>query len=473
MGSVPDSESWIICPICHKANPPETRLCQHCWGAGLRSGKLVPFDRLDEETKRILTRLKLKKRLERLAVSLTSFLLTSAVVFGILYLFTDIVFYPPPGLNSNSSHGDWAMFGHDLGHSNTADSGGTLPQGKTKWVFSTDAAIHSSPVVANGTIYFGSRDSKVYSVDAETGEKLWEFGTGSWVESSPAVVNGIVYIGTNDGNLYALDARSGEKLWNYETPHPIMSSPAVADGIIYFGDGDYNIYALDAATGAEIWDFDAGASVISSPVVANGIVYIGTGGEYFYALHALSGRLRLHYKSFYSVYSSPAVSGTTVYFTDTRGFLIAIDGDARNWPTEHETRPFWFQFWVFGLPIPSPPPQSGFLWGLRLGITTTSSPAIANNTLYTGADNKLVAVDLERQSHLWEFPTGDRIRSSPAVAGNTVYIGSTDGSLYAVDATTGEKRWSIPTGGMITSSPAVANGVVYISSHDGKLYAIE
>ncbi len=473
MGSAPDNESWIICPICHQANPPGTRLCRHCWGAGLRRGKLIPYDRLDEETKRILDRLKLKKRLKILAASLTYFLLAGSLVFSILYLFTDIVLYPPPGLNSNSSPGDWAMFGHDLNRSNTADSGVTLPQGKTKWVFSAGAAIHSSPVVANGTVYFGSQDAKVYALDAETGEKRWEFKTGSWVGSSPAVVNGVVYIGANDGNLYALDARSGEKLWNYQTPHPVMSSPAVADGIVYFGDGDYNIHALNAAIGTRIWDFAAGASVMSSPVVANGIVYIGTGGEYFYALHALSGRLRLHYKSFYSVYSSPAVNGTTVYFTDTSGALIAIDGKAKNWPTEHESRPFWIQLWAFGLPVPMPPAQSGSLWEMRLGKTTTSSPAIANNTLYTGIDNKLVAVDLEHQNQLWEFPTGAIIRSSPAVAGGTVYIGSTDGSLYAVDATTGEKRWSFPTGDIITSSPAVANGVVYIGSHDGKLYAIE
>ncbi len=33
--------------------------------------------------------------------------------------------------------------------------------------------------------------------------------------SSPAVANGVVYVGSWDGKLYALDARTGRNLWSY------------------------------------------------------------------------------------------------------------------------------------------------------------------------------------------------------------------------------------------------------------------
>ncbi len=46
----------------------------------------------------------------------------------------------------------------------------------------------SSAAVVDGTVYFGCRDSHLYALDANSGQKKWAFGTeGSWVVSSPAV----------------------------------------------------------------------------------------------------------------------------------------------------------------------------------------------------------------------------------------------------------------------------------------------
>jgi len=73
--------------------------------------------------------------------------------------------------------------------------------------------VHSSPVVsADGTVYFGSYDRKVYAVHGATGAEKWEFITGGLVLSSPALgPDGIVYIGSGspDNKLYALQGTSG------------------------------------------------------------------------------------------------------------------------------------------------------------------------------------------------------------------------------------------------------------------------
>jgi outer membrane protein assembly factor BamB len=122
---------------------------------------------------------------------------------------------------------------------------------------------------------------------------------------------------------------------------------------------------------------------------------------------------------------------------------------------------------------PKPPGTSGFIGSIKLGLTSYSSPTLANNTLYLGVDTRLVALDARNYSTLWSFPTGGYIESSPAVSGNTVYIGSDDGKIYALDATSGQEIWDITTGDKVTSSPTVANGILYVGSHDGKLYAIK
>jgi len=75
-------------------------------------------------------------------------------------------------------------------------------------------AVHSSPAVAEGVVYVGSDDGKLYAFDAAgvTGctagvcTPLWTATTGSKVQSSPAVAEGVVYVGSDDGKLYAFDA---------------------------------------------------------------------------------------------------------------------------------------------------------------------------------------------------------------------------------------------------------------------------
>ncbi len=474
MDSAPETELWVICQVCQQPNPVGTRFCKHCWGAIIHSDSpVLSSQEVDETTKRRLANLKRKKAIMVTVISLASLIILASAVYPGLYYCTDIVTKPPRGVNSNSNPGEWAMFRHDLGHSGTDDSSSILPRGTLKWVFSTGAPIHSSPVVADGTVYFGSRDFKFYALDATTGTKRWEYQTGGGVDSSPAIVNGTVYVGSNDGKLYALDAHSGEKLWDSKTTSPIMSSPAVANGIVYFGTYGYHIYALDAVSGKKLWDFKTEGCVKSSPMIANGIVYAGSESGFCHALHALSGRFRLRFKSYFAVFSSPAASDNTVYFSNFDGSLFAINGNARSWLWEHGIRPWWIQMYAMGLPMPAPQPQSGFLWELKLGRRANSSPVLAGNTLFVGSDDKLLAIDLQSHEKRWEFKTGGIITSSPAVVGTTVYVGSEDGHLYAVNAINGEKLWDISTGGRITSSPAIADGTVYIGSHDGNLYAVQ
>src|SRR5512137_600251 len=61
--------------------------------------------------------------------------------------------------------------------------------------------------------------------------KIWNYTTEGPVLSSPAVVNGVVYAGSRDGKIYALDAATGAQKWNYSTGGQVDSSPAVANGI--------------------------------------------------------------------------------------------------------------------------------------------------------------------------------------------------------------------------------------------------
>ena len=147
---------------------------------------------------------------------------------------------------SQSSVDWWPMFCHDLSRSGYSTSTGPSTN-RTIWSYTPGGSVQSSPAVADGKVYVGSDDAKVYCLDALTGTKIWSYTTGGGVDSPPAVAGGKVYVGSYDSNVYCLRASDGAKIWNYTTGGPmgyVYSSPAVADGKVYVGSCDGKVYAF-------------------------------------------------------------------------------------------------------------------------------------------------------------------------------------------------------------------------------------
>jgi outer membrane protein assembly factor BamB len=84
--------------------------------------------------------------------------------------------------------------------------------------YAKHVGLQSSPALADGTVYFGCRDSNVYAVDAKTGKQKWFCSTkGSWVNNSAAVYDGKVLFGTSiPGLLHAVDAKTGAEMFSLE-----------------------------------------------------------------------------------------------------------------------------------------------------------------------------------------------------------------------------------------------------------------
>src|SRR5258706_483792 len=103
------------------------------------------------------------------------------------------------------------MFRHDQART------GASPQVRTTlpglaWTFVTGGDIFSSPAIdAEGTIYVGSLDGRLYAIDTK-GQLKWSFQTMGAIWSSPAIGrDGTVYVASIDTNVYAI--RDGQLLW--------------------------------------------------------------------------------------------------------------------------------------------------------------------------------------------------------------------------------------------------------------------
>ena len=95
--------------------------------------------------------------------------------------------------------------------------------------------------MANGHVYIGSSDRRVYALDAFTGSKEWSFTTGKAVTSALAVANGVVYAVSRDNKVYALKAAGGHKLWSAITG---PGAPTVANGRVFVGSGTMFAFGL-------------------------------------------------------------------------------------------------------------------------------------------------------------------------------------------------------------------------------------
>jgi len=112
-----------------------------------------------------------------------------------------------------------------------------------------------------GTLVGAGLTSGISEVEAQSeGEEIWSFETGGEVVSSPTVVDGTVYVGSSDGNLYSIDAGTGDEVWSFETDGTV-SSPIVVDGTLYVGSDA--LYALDIESGEEVWRFETKLARVS------------------------------------------------------------------------------------------------------------------------------------------------------------------------------------------------------------------
>ena len=80
--------------------------------------------------------------------------------------------------------------------------------GKERWERAGDGTAWSAPAVgSNGILYTGYSDSKVYALDAMTGQTKWEFATNDGLICFPALgtTSAVYFQCEGDSKVYALN----------------------------------------------------------------------------------------------------------------------------------------------------------------------------------------------------------------------------------------------------------------------------
>jgi outer membrane protein assembly factor BamB len=393
---------------------------------------------------------------------------STAIAYGNLYLIPAYIQYEQMDtyttLNQVWAIGTrpWPMFRHDAANTGVGQSG---PTNLTlRWNFTTSGAVVSSPVAADGRVYFGSQDKNVYCVDAWSGSLIWKFNTSDRILSSLAVVNGKVYVGPDDGYVYCLDAYNGSLIWskyaggdiqaNYNTNVILHSSPIVVGDKVCVGALDNNTYCLDANNGNVIWKYPTKGFITSSPAVSNGVVYVesqepisGT----LYALDAASGVLIWNMSLPYAqatrgtdLMSSPAVGDGMIFAASNRQVYYGINA------TTGKT------LWTYKDVNASEP--------------IICSPVYADGKVYLLDVFFIVCVDALNGKPQWQTFLGSEVYVSPTYADGKLYVITDERGMHVVNATNGEKLSYAATPSNSWSAPTLYEGRLYVGNNDWNVY---
>lgn len=463
-----------VCRSCGHINPADgPDRCSNCF-VHLTGVDAISQESIEQPRRRI------PRWVRRRPVFLLAMTLLVGFIAWRLALLFEIgpIVFPPPHATTDVSASigpeTWGQARRTPENTGFTPDQALQPQ-EIRWTFNTARPLLAGPAVVDDRVYLSTEDGRTVALDGRSGQVIWEFETGFPSGSTPAVAGDLIISVVRPGLIVALDKDNGSLRWEVDISAPIFASPLVVEGTLYLGAGDGLLYAFDAVTGEELWTFDADDWIVNSVAYSDGTLVLTTQDSSIFLVDAKNGRKLLFYDTGYVRLRGGVVIGEDrAYFPSDRGWLWAIDSDARSRPGDRAILRIKLNLYVWQI-IGNSPIQRGGLWSYRLGGDLPFTPALAHDTLYVANKDGLVfARDADSGAAKWTSTLNAEVSTSPTVAGQTVLLGTKDGRSFGLDAQTGNTLWTFRTGSdEISASPIVVGDTIYVASRDGTLYALD
>lgn len=343
---------------------------------------------------------------------------------------------------------DWPMYGFDPSLRGYVDVS-IASELDLVWTFTTEGPVSAGPVIADGTVYIGSRDKIFYAIDLAGGQEQWRFAAEDAVEGTAFITGETVCFGAADSHVYALNRTDGTLKWKFKTGAKVMGAingytDPSGKTYILFGSYDSGVYSIHAETGEPSWSYEAGSYINGAPAVYQDTVIFGSCDAKIHVVSAQTGEKIREIDTGAYIPGSCAVDGGCIYGGNYDGVFLKTDIASGQ------------VLWKFE----------------QAGDAFMASPGIKGNFAAAGSQDKtLYCLNAETGVKLWSFEAKDAVNSAVIICRDKVLFGSDDGRLYMLDLATGHKIWSFLAGRPIASSPAYAQGRLVVGCDDGSIYA--
>jgi len=212
--------------------------------------------------------------------------------------------------------------------------------GKQEWFY--DASLppltlrgDSSPIILNGGVISGFSNGKMVVFLLKTGQVAWEKKIaipigGSEIQRlvdvdlKPLVVGPSIYIGSFNGNLASLDFRNGEFNWQRELS--TFQDMAAGDLLLFAVHEDSHLSAINRTNGVIIWTLkELHRRQLSAPGVIGAHVVVSDFEGYVHWISQKTGKIegRDHIDSS-GIAAAPLIIDDKVILFSRDGTLIAI-----------------------------------------------------------------------------------------------------------------------------------------------------
>ena len=275
------------------------------------------------------------------------------------------------------------------------------------------------PTVFDGKVYVGDKEGFLWCLNATNGQEIWHWPISippGDINTSPVVANGRVYFGTADGAsgnnyLVAVNATTGEREWWYTAPdNSILSSPAVDGTWIFFGCDDGKVYALnDTGMYATLkWSKTTQGRVRSTPCVYEDKLFFGSSStdHSVFAVNKTTGVSIWNFtlSSSYEIAYSLAVANDIVYFASPSRYVYALNASAT--PGSYGESSMEIILWR----------------SLSFTMGTLRSPAVTNDKVFLTANNVLYALDIDNGLESWSYDLYSVYDEGPVVADGRIFV---------------------------------------------------
>lgn len=164
-------------------------------------------------------------------------------------------------------------------------------------------AGRAQPVVADGKVFVGDMDGKVYGLSLDDGRTLWIGENPGGTCAALAVVDAVVIATAIPGGITGFDVATGRQRWHIDSPKAMTGAPLVIGGKVFSGCHDGRVYAADASSGKVVWiSANLGAPIVGDLCGDAAAIYAGAENMFFHELDAGTGkvlaRTRLNGQSF-------------------------------------------------------------------------------------------------------------------------------------------------------------------------------
>lgn len=209
--------------------------------------------------------------------------------------------------------------------------------GKEIWSYKvrdTERGIHSTPLLSEGRVVFGSYDGYLTCLDSQTSELIWETRLGQWIGSSPVysankkiIFIGIEY-GESGGSLIAVESDKGNTLWELPTQDYVHSTPCFdpLTNRVMVGANDGVLRCADAESGKLVWSFQTGGEIKAQATTdTDGLCFFGSFDGFLYAVSTCDGQLIWKKKLSATLYYTPIIYQDLVIAGGTSERLVALE----------------------------------------------------------------------------------------------------------------------------------------------------